>query len=468
MHTPPEAKSNKTAVLLVTSIAAFVTPFMAASVNIALPSIGTEYTIDAITLSWIATSFILSAAVFLIPFGRIADIRGRKKIFLYGGAIFGAASVLGALAWSPEILIAARAIQGIGGAMLFGTVAAIISSVYPLGERGRAMGTNIAITYLGLSLGPFLGGLMTQYLGWRSLFWLNTFLCAVLLIFTVWKLKSEWAEARGEKFDLAGSVIYGAGLVAVMFGFSELPAWYGFLALAVGLAVLIVFVKWESSTASPVLNISLFRNNQVFAFSNVAAFINYSATFAVGFLLSLYLQYIKGLNPVDAGIVMVAMPVVQAVFSPLTGRLSDRIEPRLLASSGMALTALGLLLLVFIGADTAIWYIIFCLVLLGAGFALFSSPNINAVMSSVDKKSLGVASATLATMRLTGQMFSLGIAMLLISLFMGHAQVTPEVYPQYILSLQTALAVFTALCIGGIFASMARGKAQRSGPQGHG
>jgi MFS family permease len=352
--------------------------------------------------------------------------------------------------------------------MLFGTVAAIISSVYPLGERGRAMGTNIAITYLGLSLGPFLGGLMTQYLGWRSLFWLNTFLCAVLLIFTVWKLKSEWAEARGEKFDLAGSVIYGAGLVAVMFGFSELPAWYGFLALAVGLAVLIVFVKWESSTASPVLNISLFRNNQVFAFSNVAAFINYSATFAVGFLLSLYLQYIKGLNPVDAGIVMVAMPVVQAVFSPLTGRLSDRIEPRLLASSGMALTALGLLLLVFIGADTAIWYIIFCLVLLGAGFALFSSPNINAVMSSVDKKSLGVASATLATMRLTGQMFSLGIAMLLISLFMGHAQVTPEVYPQYILSLQTALAVFTALCIGGIFASMARGKAQRSGPQGHG
>jgi EmrB/QacA subfamily drug resistance transporter len=431
---------------------------MSASVNIALPSIGTEYAVDAVTLSWIATSFILSAAVFLIPLGRIADIKGRKKVFIYGGAIFGAASIIAALAWSPDILIAARVIQGIGGAMLFGTVAAIISSVYPPGERGRAMGINIAITYLGLSLGPFLGGLMTQYLGWRSLFWLNAILCALLLVFTLWKLKSEWAEARGETFDLVGSVIYGIGLVAVMYGLSELPAWYGFLSLAAGLAVLLAFVKWESLAASPVLNITLFRKNQVFAFSNLAAFINYSATFAVGFLLSLYLQYIRGLTPGNAGVVLVAMPVVQAVFSPLTGRLSDRIEPRLLASSGMALTAAGLLLLVFIGADTAIWYIIASLVVLGAGFALFSSPNINAVMSSVDKKSLGVASATLATMRLTGQMFSLGIAMLLISLFMGRVQVTPEVYPQYVLSLQTAFAVFTALCIGGIFASMARGK----------
>lgn len=441
-----------------TSIAAFLTPFMSASVNIALPSIGMEYPVDAITLSWIATSFILSAAVFLIPMGRIADIKGRKKVFIYGGAIFGAASIIAALSWSPDILIAARVIQGIGGAMIFGTITAIISSVYPPGERGKAMGINIAVTYLGLSLGPFLGGLITQYLGWRSLFWLNTILCAVLLIFTLWKLKSEWAEARGETFDLAGSVIYGIGLVAVMYGLSELPAWYGFLSLTAGLAVLTAFVKWESLTASPVLDISLFRSNQVFAFSNLAAFINYSATFAVGFLLSLYLQYIRGLTPGNAGIVLVAMPVVQAVFSPLAGRLSDRIEPRLLASTGMALTAAGLLLLVFIGIETALWYIIVCLILLGAGFALFSSPNINAVMSSVDKKSLGVASATLATMRLTGQMFSLGIAMLLISLFMGRVQVTPEVYPQYVQSLQTAFAVFTALCIGGIFASMARGK----------
>ncbi len=431
---------------------------MAASVTIALPSIGKEFAVDAVTLSWIATSFILSAAVFLIPLGRIADIRGRKKVFIYGGAIFGAASIMAALAWSAEILIAARVIQGVGGAMLFGTGTAIISSVYPPGERGRAMGINIAVTYVGLSLGPFLGGLMTQYIGWRSLFWLIAVLCCILLLFTLLKLRSEWAESRGEKFDLAGSVIYGIGLIAVIYGLSELPAWHGFLSLAAGLIILLAFIKWETVTKSPVLDITLFLKNQVFAFSNLAAFINYSATFAVGFLLSLYLQYIRGLTPGGAGIVLVSMPLMQAIFSPLAGRLSDRIEPRVLASSGMALTALGLLPLVFIGADTALWYIIACLVLLGGGFALFSSPNVNAVMSSVDKKSLGVASATLATMRLTGQMFSLGIAMLLISLFVGRVQVTPEVHPQFILSLQIALAIFTALCIGGIFASMARGK----------
>ena len=431
---------------------------MSSAVTVALPSMGSEFASDAVMLSWIATSFILSAAVFLIPFGRIADIRGRKKVFLYGGAIFAAASVVAALAWSSEVLIAARVVQGIGGAMIFGTSTAIISSVYPPGERGRAMGINIGVTYTGLSLGPFLGGLMTQYLGWRSLFWLIAVLCCLLLAVTMLKLKSEWAESRGEKFDLAGSVIYGIGLIAVIYGLSELPAWHGFLALAAGLVTLLAFIKWETLTGSPVLDITLFRNNQVFAFSNLAAFINYSATFAIGFLLSLYLQYIRGLTPGSAGIVLVSMPVVQAIFSPLTGRLSDRIEPRLLASAGMALTALGLLLLVFIGADTALWYVIACQILLGGGFALFSSPNVNAVMSSVDKKSLGVASATLATMRLTGQMFSLGIAMLLISLFVGRVQITPEVHPQFILSLQIALAIFTALCIGGIFASMARGK----------
>ncbi len=431
---------------------------MASSVTIALPSIGSEFAIDAVTLSWIATSFILSAAVFLIPFGRIADLRGRKKVFIWGGAIFGVASVMAALAWSAEVLIAARVIQGLGGAMLFGTGTAIISSVFPPGERGRAMGINIGVTYIGLSLGPFLGGLMTQYMGWRSLFWLIALLCCLLFAVTLLKLKSEWAESRGEKFDLAGSVIYGAGLVAVIYGLSGLPDWQGFLALAAGLVTLLAFIKWETVTGSPVLDISLFRNNQVFAFSNLAAFINYSATFAVSFLLSLYLQYIRGLTPGSAGIVLVSMPVVQAIFSPLAGKLSDRIEPRMLASSGMALTAVGLFLLVFIGTETALWYIIACQILLGGGFALFSSPNVNAVMSSVDNNALGVASATLATMRLTGQMFSLGIAMLLISLLVGRVQVTPEVHPQFILSLQIALAIFTALCIGGIFASMARGK----------
>jgi MFS family permease len=273
----------------------------------------------------------------------------------------------------------------------------------------------------------------------------------------VWLIKGEWAAARGEKFDLPGSVIYGAGLVAMMWGFSELPEWPGFAAIAGSIVILVGFIWWELKVKNPVLNVQLFAGNRVFGLSNVAALINYAATYAVTFLLSLYLQYNKGLSPTDAGLVILVMPVVQAIFSPLTGRLSDRFETRWLVSGGMALTMAGLLLLIFLDDGTQLAFIIVSLVILGLGFAFFSSPNTNAIMSSVDNKSLAIASATLATMRLIGQMMSMGIAMLIIAVIMGHVQIVPEFYPQLMTSVRVAFIVFTLLCFGGIFASLSRG-----------
>ena len=304
--------------------------------------------------------------------------------------------------------------------MIFGTGTALLISAYPLQERGRVLGINVAFVYIGLSAGPFVGGLLTQYLGWRSIFWVNAAFGLLPVIITLWQIRGEWAHAKGEKLDLTGSIVYGLGLVATIFGFSALPDWTGFAALAAGAAIIFLFVRVELATENPVLNVRLFVHNRIFAFSNLAAFINYAATFGVGFLLSLYLQYILLLPPQSAGLVLVAMPAVQAAFSPLAGRLSDRFEPQTIASTGMAVTTLGLLLLVFIDGPTPLWYIVMSLILLGFGFALFSSPNTNAVMSSVDKRVLSVASATLGTMRLTGQMFSMGIAMLIIALVMGR------------------------------------------------
>ena len=452
-----QSPSHKTAFLVVSCITAFLTPFIGSSVNIALPAIGREFNTDAVLLSWVATSYLLSAAVFLVPFGRIADIHGMKRIFISGLVIYTLSSILAALALSPAVLITSRIIQGVGGAMIFGTGTALLVSAYPLQERGRVLGINVAFVYIGLSAGPFVGGLMTQYLGWRSIFWLNALLGLLPIIITLWQIRVEWAHARGEKLDLPGSAIYGLGLVAIIFGFSALPDWTGFASLAAGTAIIVAFVHVELRTEHPVLNIWLFVHNRVFGFSNLAAFVNYAATFGVGFLLSLYLQYIKQLPPQAAGLVLVAMPVVQAAFSPMAGRLSDRFEPRLIASSGMAVTAAGLLLLVFLDGDTQLWFIIMSLVLLGFGFALFSSPNTNAVMSSVEKRSLSIASATLGTMRLTGQMFSMGIAMLIISVVMGRVSISPEFYLQFLLSMRYAFIIFTLLCFGGIFASMARG-----------
>jgi len=449
--------ANRRVALLVTTLGSFLTPFMGSSINIALPSIGKEFSMDAVLLSSVASSYLLAAAIFLVPFGKIADIRGRKRIFAYGMLIYTLSSFLCAISTSALWLICFRIVQGMGSAMIFGTGVAILTSVFPVGERGKVLGINVAAVYSGLSLGPLVGGFLTQHSGWRSIFLANVPLGLIVVALVSWKLKGEWAEARGEKFDLAGSIIYGLSLVAIMYGFSVLPEISGAWLILLGALGVSSFVRWEIRVETPILNMNLFSDNTAFAFSNLAALINYSATSAVGFLLSLYLQYVKALSPQEAGVILVSQPIVMAIVSPLAGRLSDRIEPRIVASMGMALTVVGLSLFTFLSEGTTLEFIVASLVLLGFGLALFSSPNTNAVMSSVEKRLYGVASATLGTMRLTGQMLSLGIAMLMFSIYIGKVQITPEYHPLFLASTRTCLIIFAGCCFGGIFASLARG-----------
>jgi MFS family permease len=281
----------------------------------------------------------------------------------------------------------------------------------------------------------------------------------ILVLFIIrTQLVGEWADARGESFDLPGALVYGLSLVFVMNGFSRLPDRAGLALVIAGTVFIAVFIWWENRTPQPLLKLSLLVKNRVFAFSNLAALINYSATFAVTFLLSFYLQYIRGLAPVAAGTILVIQPMVMAVFSSYAGKLSDRIEPGKIASMGMAMTACGLFLLSFISVDTSYAYLIGTLVLLGLGFAFFSSPNTNAVMSSVKKHEYGVASGILGTMRLVGQMLSMGIAMVIISLFIGHVVITPDVADQLLAGIRIGFTIFALLCCCGIFFSLVRGK----------
>jgi EmrB/QacA subfamily drug resistance transporter len=447
--------------LVVVTMASFVTPFLFSCLNVALPSIGKEFSLDAVMLSWVMTSYSLASAVFLVPFGRLADIYGRRKIFTYGTAVTMVASVLLALSNSTISLISFLVVQGIGNAMTFGTAVAILTSVFPPQERGKVLGINVAAVYIGLSAGPYVGGLLTEYIGWRSIFWTNASLSLVILALILWKVKTEWAEAKGEKFDFTGSLIYGAGLIAIMYGLSKLPAIWAAGLILVGLLGIFTFIKWEGRVKSPVFNISLFRNNTVFTFSNLAALINYSATSGVNFLLTLFLQQVKGLSPASAGLVLFVQPIVMAVVSPLAGWISDKIEPRLVASIGMALSFLGLMLLVFLRQETPLMLIVPILLIMGLGFALFSSPNTNAVMGAVEKRYYGVASATLGTMRLVGQMLSMGIVMLMFVLYMGRTKISPEYFGLFLSSMRAAFIIFAVLCFGGIFASMARGRVRR-------
>ncbi|MEJ2221301.1 MAG: MFS transporter [Desulfobacterales bacterium] len=450
--------ATKLTALTIASLSSFITPFMMSSINIALPVIGKEFKTDAVVLSWVATSYLLAAAVSLVPFGKLADIYGRKKIYMLGMVLFTLTSLLCAIATSAPMLIIFRIFQGAGSAMVFATGIAILSSVYPAQERGKVLGIAVAAVYIGLSCGPFFGGLLTQHFSWRSIFLINIPFGVLIILLIIFKLKGEWKGAEGQKFDLTGSIIYGTAIFAFMYGITILPDIRSIVLILTGVVGLLAFIKWELVVKSPVFEVNLFVTNRTYAFSCLAALINYSATFAVAFLLSLYLQYIKGLTPQGAGVVLVSTPVVMAIFSPLAGRLSDRIEPRVISSLGMGLTVLGLVLLIALNARTGLPYIIASLLILGFGFALFSSPNMNAIMSSVDRRFFGIASASVGTMRLLGQMLSMGIVTLIFALYIGREQITPQSYAMLIKSVRVAFTVSTCFCVAGVFFSLYRGR----------
>jgi EmrB/QacA subfamily drug resistance transporter len=454
----PELKISKKTVLFVATFAAFLTPFLGSAINLALPSIGKDLNASAISLGWIISSFMLSSAICLLPFGRLADIIGRKKVFSMGILLFTVSTFLIIFSHSITSLIILRIFQGISGAMIFGTSLAIITSVFQPGERGKAMGINITAVYLGLSTGPVIGGLLTQYFGWRSIFVFLVPFGIVSLILINRKIKTEWADAAGEVFDWRGSVIYGIALSSFMYGFSKLPATIGWICISVGISMAVVFIIVEKRVSNPVFSIQLLLQNRVFAFSGLAALINYSATSATGFFISLYLQYIKGFDARTAGLIMISQPIAMTLLSPLAGKLSDKKNPGVIASVGMGMTAVGLILLCFIRETTSIYLIVLLLLMMGVGFGLFSSPNSNAIMSSVEKRHLGVASGVVGTMRMIGQMMSMGIAMMLISMYIGKETINPSTYSGLISGMRIGFLIFSILSVFGIFASLARNK----------
>ena len=452
------SRNSRRLILFAIIITSFINPFLGAAINIALPAISEEFSLGAVGMSWVSMAFLLSSAVFLVPLGKLADIRGRKRIFFIGNIIIAASSILCGLSLSGGMLISLRALQGIGSAMVFGTGMAIITSVYPPKERGKAIGIIVTSVYIGLSLAPFLGGILTQYLGWRTIFY-ATVPFELVVIWITWRyIKEEWADAKGEKFDLSGSIIYLLSMSAFMFGFSRLPDTSAIILVVAGLFGLLGFGFLEMRIKYPVFNLKLFKSNRLFAFSNLAALINYATTSAITFLLSLYLQYILGLSPRDAGMILITQPILMAIVASISGKLSDRYDPRILASGGMGIITGGLIMLTFLTEQSSLTYLVVILSIVGFGFGMFSSPNTNAIMGSVDRKYLGVASATVGTMRLTGQMMSMGIATLILQLFIGNSPITVQNASEFMTSMRSIFVVFVLLCIVGLFSSLARGR----------
>lgn len=445
----------------------FMTTFMGSSINLALPTMGHEFGSNAILASWAITAYLLASAIFLLPLGRLADIHGRRRMYLLGTILYTLFTLLTTLASSMEMVIGVRLLQGLSSAMIFSTGMAILTSVYPPHKRGRALGYSVAVTYLGLSVGPVLGGMMNHYWGWRSIFYLTTLLGLLAVAGIHFWLRSEWAGARGEKFDTSGSLLYIAGLLAFLYGLSSIAdfIWSRYLVL-LGVVLLFLFMFWELRSDYPILQVRLFKHNMAFTFSNLAAMINYSATFAVTFLLSVYLQVVRGYDSQAAGLILLAQPLVMAILSPLAGTLSDRLEPRLVASLGMGCSALSLFFFIFISATTAPVWLVANLLLAGLGFALFASPNNNAIMGSVPACLYGIASSTLGTMRLVGQAISMSIVTLLIALFVGRVPLAEANPATFLACMQVSFIVFTVISILGVLASLKRGSLHSNGVVG--
>ncbi len=451
-------QAERRMVLIACCAAGFVAPLLSTMMNLSLISIGAEFGVGSHSEAYINTAFLLSSVIFMVPMAKVADIYGKKRVFIVGVASIAVASVLAVVSPAFWFLILCRVVMGFGSACIVTTSISMITDVFPPEHRGGAIGLQTMCTYIGLAAGPPLGGFLNQYFGWHSVF-LVVLPFAVAAIVGMGRFKGEIAPDRGGTLDTKGAVVYGIAIVLSMGGVINLPETWAFVCLVVGVIFLVVFVKVELTVADHMLNVRLFRN-RVFSGSCLATFMNYAASYSISFFVALYLQSIGGLTSTEAGILMLVQPAVQAVLTPYFGRKSDEIgDKRILPTAGLLVSAVGLFQIFLFDVDTAMWEVALALVVVGFGFSLFSAPNTSVIMGSVDPKETSEASAMVAVMRQTGMMVSMGIAMLFISVIMGSADnITPDTYGEFITVLRYSFAICVAMSLVAAAASMMRGK----------
>jgi EmrB/QacA subfamily drug resistance transporter len=468
-----EKGSYRWTALLITSIGAFMTPLDSTIVSVSLPSIADGLRMSFESAIWVPTAYLVALTVLLLSMGRLSDTKGRKPIFVAGFAIFSAASFLCGNASSGLELLVFRAIQGAGAAFIGATSAAIITDTFPSKERGKALGINTMSVYIGLSVGPSLGGFLTYVYGWRSIFYVNVPIGALVIALALTKLKDAKPLGRGERFDALGALTFSAGLVALLAGLTlgEGLGWRALLVgglMALGGILIVCFLFIEKRRGSDaMLDLSLFTGNRLFAAANLSALLNYTSYFGVSFFISFYLQSVMGYNSLQAGFVLLAMPLSMAALSPISGWFSDRLGSRGLSSLGMAIITAGLLMMSTLGLSSSLAQIAVGLLVIGIGMGLFSSPNTSAVMGSVERGRLGVASGTLATMRFSGQSLSLALmgavvatvasSGLLASLLMGVAVPQLNVAGEaFVEGMRRAFEISAAIAAVGVLTSLQR------------
>ena len=405
---------RKWLVLLAIGTGTFMSALDGSVVNTILPVVARDFHTDVATIEWVVTIYLLVVSSLLLSFGRLGDLHGHKPIYLLGFTIFIASSAVCGLAQSPLMLIGSRAVQALGGAMLFANSPAILTKSFPADERGRALGLQATMTYLGLTVGPSLGGWLTESFSWRAVFYINVPV-GLLAWGLSWRfIPRDQPNAGAEQFDRAGAAVFMAGLIALLLGLNQGSTWgwtspaiLGLLSSAV--ILLGVFLVIERRAAAPMLDLSLFRR-RTFSASTASAVLNYMCVYTVLFLLPFYLIQARSLSPAEAGAILTMQPIVMAFVAPLSGSLSDRIGARGLSVFGMAAMAIGLWLLSRLTLHSPTSDVLGALAVMGLGTGTFISPNSSALMGAAPRHRQGIAAGVLASARNVGMVLGVGLA----------------------------------------------------------
>lgn len=443
----------ETIVIFVSFITSFFGVFLSNGIIIGVPAIAQEFAMNNVIQNWIPTIFFLVMAVFTVPAGQISGKYGVKKSLLIGIVIFLIGSLGACLSFSTESFLVFRVIQGIGVAFVnVPAMAMVVSAVKPQ-NRGKALGFTVTGVYLATSSSPVISGFLVHNLGWRAIFYFVIPFLVLCIILMIWKIPQEWKTYEGQKIDTIGSIVYGIGILLFIYGFTTLITPMGLIYTIAGIVLLIIFAVWELRQISPVFNMKLFKNTK-FASSNIAALCSYLAIMVVTTILNYHFQYVRGWDAQMSGMILIITPIIMAILAPNSGKLSDKIHPQKLAAIGMTIAACALLILVFLDGKTPLYMVVIAMILQGIGMGLFSSPNMNAIMSSVPPKDAPTASASQATMRTIGQTMSLGMLTLIFAWVMGSLPLATQYADLIVKSSQIICIICMCACIIAIFASL--------------
>lgn len=434
--------------LIFISVSILLFPLSIAASLVAIPTIADDLQVSAVLASWIPAAFVLSSLVCQLPGGRLADLVGLKRAFVWSNVLFVIGGVAGALSPTIEVLLASRVLQGAAGAVLASTGMAILSRVYESKGRGQALGWMTSAVYLGMTSGPLVGGWLVDLFGWRAVFFVPAPVALGVVLSAKRVLPGEWISSERHPVDWIGSLIFALALAALFVGATHLADLSGTATFIGGAILLYLFVRWNRQASFPLVRLDLVLQNTPFLRSVTAALFMYGSQYGIVLMMALYLQYNRGLSPTEAGQLMMLQALMMTLFAPIAGKLSDRLGRRILATTGSLSIAVGLLLLTKMDGQMPLWLIGVAIMIIGTGHGLFSTPNNSSALGAIPPARVGIGSAMISLARQGGQLMGTAVISLLLAIYFDGAAITAEDSQQFetVAHLALYISMGFALC----------------------